>query len=83
MAAGWVLVTGIVALVAVVVAALVIIRTREVPSRATARLVTMGPLLVILGIVFGEDRLFAYGFIGSGVLVSLAGAYLDRRRGPS
>lgn len=72
---------GVVALVVVIAVAVAIVRLRTVPSRGTAGLVTIGPLLVILGIVLGEDRLFGYGFIGAGVLASLVGAYRDRRHG--
>ena len=32
---------------------------------------TLGSTLVILGIVFGEDWLIGYSFIGVGVLVSI------------
>jgi hypothetical protein len=34
-------------------------------------LTTMGTTLVVLGIVFGEDQLIAYAFIGAGILLSL------------
>jgi hypothetical protein len=34
-----------------------------------------------LAIAFGADRLVAYGFMGAGVLVSLAGANLGCGRG--
>jgi hypothetical protein len=81
MAGGWVLAMGVVALVVVIAVPVAIVRLRQVPSRGTARLVTIGPLLVILGIVIGEDRLFGYGFIGAGVLVSLLGAYFARQHG--
>jgi hypothetical protein len=32
---------------------------------------TLGSTLVILGIVFGEDRLIGYSFIGAGILLSV------------
>ena len=32
---------------------------------------TLGSTLVVLGIVFGEDRLIGYSFIGVGVLLSI------------
>jgi hypothetical protein len=34
-------------------------------------LTTLGGTLVILGIIFGEDRLIGYSFIGAGVLLSV------------
>ncbi len=34
-------------------------------------LMTLGSSLVVLGIVFGTDRLIGYSFIGAGVLLSI------------
>ncbi len=34
-------------------------------------IITLGSTLVVLGIVFGEDRLIGYSFIGAGVLLSI------------
>ena len=34
-------------------------------------LVTLGSTLVVLGIVYGTDRLISYSFIGAGVLLSI------------
>ena len=34
-------------------------------------LVTLGSTLVVLGIIFGEDRLISYSFIGAGILLSV------------
>ena len=33
--------------------------------------ITLGSSLVILGIIFGEDRLIGFSFIGAGVLLSV------------
>jgi hypothetical protein len=41
---------------------------------------TLGSTLVILGIVFGEDRLIGYSFIGAGVLLSIISAFKLRRK---
>ena len=41
---------------------------------------TLGNLLVVLGIVFGGDRLISYSFIGVGVLLSVIGAIKSRRK---
>ena len=43
-------------------------------------LITLGSSLVVLGIVFGTDRLIGYSFIGAGVLLSIAGAIKSRRK---
>ena len=40
---------------------------------------TLGGSLVVLGIVFGTDRLIGYSFIGAGVLLSIIGAIKARK----
>ena len=37
----------------------------------TQELTTLGTTLVVLGIVFGSDRLIGYSFIGAGVVLSI------------
>jgi hypothetical protein len=41
---------------------------------------TLGSALVVLGIIFGEDRLIGYPFIGAGVLLSIISAFKLRRK---
>jgi hypothetical protein len=41
---------------------------------------TLGSTLVILGIIFGEDRLIGYSFIGAGVVLSIISAIKSRRK---
>lgn len=43
-------------------------------------LATLGSTLVILGIVFGEDLLVGYSFIGAGVLLSIVSIIRSRRK---
>ena len=43
-------------------------------------LMTLGSSLVVLGIVFGTDRLIGYSFIGAGVLLAIIGAIKSRRK---
>ncbi len=40
---------------------------------------TLGSTLVVLGIIFGEDRLIGYSFIGAGVLLSIISMIKSRR----
>ena len=42
-------------------------------------LVALGNTFVVLGIVFGPDRLIGYSFIGTGVVLSIIGAIKSRR----
>ena len=46
-------------------------------------LITLGSMLVVLGIVFGSDRLIGYSFIGAGVLLSIISMIIARRDGRS
>jgi hypothetical protein len=43
-------------------------------------IITLGSTLVVLGIVFGEDQLIGYSFIGAGVLLSIISAIKLRRK---
>ncbi|MDH5483581.1 MAG: hypothetical protein OEY22_12005 [Candidatus Bathyarchaeota archaeon] len=43
-------------------------------------LLTLGTTLVILGIIFGDDRLVGYSFIGVGVLLSIISAIRGLRK---
>ena len=43
-------------------------------------LMTLGSSLVVLGIVFGTERLIGYSFIGAGVLLSIISAIRSRRK---
>jgi len=43
-------------------------------------LMTLGSSLVVLGIVFGTDRLIGYSFIGAGVLLSIISVIKSRRK---
>ena len=43
-------------------------------------LMTLGGTLVVLGIVFGEDRLIGYSFIGVGALLSVISVIKSRRK---
>lgn len=43
-------------------------------------LLTLGSALFVLGIVFGEDQLVGYSFIGVGVLLSIISGFKLRRK---
>jgi len=43
-------------------------------------LTTLGSTLVVLGIIFGEDRLIGYSFIGAGVLLSVISVIKTKRQ---
>jgi len=41
---------------------------------------TLGSALVVLGIIFSQEQLLGYSFIGAGVLVSVIGGFKLRRK---
>lgn len=47
------------------------------------QLQALGTTLVVLGIVFGDDRFIGYSFIGGGVVLSILSVILRRRRSES
>jgi len=51
----------------------------EVERMRSQEFMTLGSTLVVLGIVFGEDRLIGYSLIGAGVLLSIISAFKLRR----
>jgi hypothetical protein len=46
-------------------------------------LLSFSGTLVVLGIIFGMDRLIGYSLIGAGVLVSILHLILQRNKGES
>jgi hypothetical protein len=41
---------------------------------------TLGGTLVVLGIIFSEDQLIGYSFIGAGVLLSIISVFILRKK---
>jgi hypothetical protein len=52
----------------------------KVEKMRNQKLTTLGSTLVILGIIFGENRLIGYSFIGAGVLLSVISVIKSRRK---
>jgi len=50
-----------------------------VGASALDGLLALGPTLVVLGIIFGDDRLVGYSFIGAGVVVAVVAAVYRSR----
>jgi uncharacterized membrane protein len=74
----WVAIS-IIALIVVVVL-LIITRRSEKQYPKPSNLMILGMSLVVLGIIFGDDRLIGYSFIGVGVLLSVVDAIRNRRK---
>ena len=54
-----------------VIAIFVIYTIKKKKQKQPSKLVMLGMTLVVLGIIFGDDRLIGYSFIGAGVLLSI------------
>jgi LPXTG-motif cell wall-anchored protein len=72
----WVII-GI-AIVIILLAALFLARKRKQTSQRNS-LLGLGIALIALGILFGEDRLVGYSFIGVGVLLSIISAIKNKK----
>jgi len=71
--------------IAISIAALVVIMVLLLISRRKrtqllnpSNLLILGMSLVVLGIIFGDDRIIGYSFIGIGVLLSVIDAIRNR-----
>ncbi len=52
----------------------------EVRWMRSQEFMTLGSALIVLGIVFSQEQLLGYSFIGAGVLVSAIGGFKLRRK---
>jgi ABC-type Fe3+-siderophore transport system permease subunit len=62
---------------AVIVVLLLIARRRQ--YQQPSNLAIVGICLVVLGIIFGDDRVIGYSLIGVGILLSVMEAIRNRR----
>jgi hypothetical protein len=70
---------SIIALVVIVVF-LLISRRKGNQLLNPSNLLILGMSFVVLGIIFGDDRLIGYSFIGIGVLLSVIDAIRNRKQ---
>ena len=68
---------SIIALIVIVVL-LLMARGKQYPR--PSNLAILGMSLVVLGIIFGDDRLIGYSFIGVGILLSAIDAIRNRKK---
>jgi asparagine N-glycosylation enzyme membrane subunit Stt3 len=73
--------------IAISIAALVVIMVLLLISRRKgnqllnpSNLLILGMSFVVLGIIFGDDRIIGYSFIGVGVLLSVIDAIRNRKQ---
>jgi len=65
---------------ALVVIVVLLLIARGKQYRKPSNLAILGMSLVVLGIIFGDDRLIGYSFIGVGVLLSVIDAIRNRKQ---
>lgn len=74
----------LVAIVALAVIAILIFAIRKRgPQKQLSPLAALAFLLVIAGILFGEDRITGYGLLGAGVVLAIIDIIGKLRRGKS
>jgi len=64
----------------VIVVLLLISRRKGKQLLNPSNLLILGMSFVVLGIIFGDDRLIGYSFIGVGVLLSVIDAIRNRKQ---
>jgi hypothetical protein len=74
----WWIASSILALI-IIVGLLIITRGKGKQYPKPSNLAILGISMVVLGIIFGEDRLIGYSFIGIGVLLSVIDAIRNRK----
>lgn len=82
MASGWTLLAAAGALGVVAVLAIRLLSQKLASNRISAEdsPLLLGPLLIVLGIIFGDDLIVGYALIGSGVIMSLVVSFQRRKR---
>jgi drug/metabolite transporter (DMT)-like permease len=58
----------------------ILLRRKKERTKEDNALLTLGLTLVVLGIIFGDDPLIGYSFIGVGVLLSIISAIKSRSK---
>ena len=69
-----------ISIIALVVIVVLLLIARGKQYRKPSNLAILGMSLVVLGIIFGDDRLIGYSFIGVGVLLSVIDAIRNRKQ---
>jgi len=69
-----------ISITALIVIAVLLLRGRGKQYKKPSNLAVLGMSLVVLGIIFGDDRIIGYSFIGVGVLLSVIDAIRNRKQ---
>jgi hypothetical protein len=66
--------------IAVAFVAVILLGRKKERTKGDSAILTLGLVLVVLGIMFGGDPLIGYSFIGVGVLLSIITAIRSRSK---
>jgi len=69
-----------ISIIALVVIVVLLLIARGKQYKKPSNLAILGMSLVVLGIIFGDDRLIGYSLIGVGVLLSVIDAIRNRKQ---
>ena len=69
-----------ISIIALVVIVVLLLIARGKQYRKPSNLAILGMSLVVLGIIFGDERIIGYSFIGVGVLLSVIDAIRNRKQ---
>jgi len=69
-----------ISIIALVVIVVLLLIARGKQYYKPSNLAILGMSFVVLGIIFGDDRLIGYSFIGIGVLLSVIDAIRNRKQ---
>jgi cytochrome c biogenesis factor len=67
-------------IILVVIGILLIIARKRGTGQQVSPYAMLGMLFIILGIVFGSDRLIGYAFLGAGVLIAVFDVVKNRQK---
>jgi hypothetical protein len=70
----------VISIVALVVIVVLLLIARGKQYHKPSNLAILGMSCVVLGIIFGDERLIGYSFIGVGVLLSVIDAIRNRKQ---
>jgi len=68
-----------ISIIALVVIVVLLLMGRGKQYKKPSNLAILGMSLVVLGIIFGDDRLIGYSFMGAGVVLSVIDIVRNRR----
>ena len=69
-----------ISIIALVVIVLLLLIGREKQYHKPSNLAILGISFVVMGIIFGDDRVIGYSFIGVGVLLSVIDAIRNKKQ---